>query len=77
MRVCRPSSEQFRHLKRMGEQLKQLQETIEKRQLENQFGLGRLPLLKNQRHFPDPAKQPKRTFLKDDEELEREIAEQL
>lgn len=60
----------------MGEQLKQLQETIEKRQLENEFGLGRAPL-KNTRHFPDPAKAPKKTFLKDDEELEKEIAEQL
>ena len=58
------------------ERIIELQETIEKRQLENAFGQGRLPLLKNQRHFPDPAKAPKKTFLKDDEDLEREFLEQ-
>jgi hypothetical protein len=55
----------------MGEQLKLLQETIERRELENQFG-GRLPLLKHKRNFKDPATEPKKMpdFMKDDEELE-------
>ena len=55
----------------MGEQLKQLSEAIEKREIENQFGPGRLPLLKNQRHFKEPVNEPKATFLQDlDEEQE-------
>ena len=49
--------------------MKVLQEVIEKRELENKFGTGRLPLIKNQKHFKDPSKEPKKTFLKDlDEE---------
>jgi hypothetical protein len=45
-----------------------LQETIERRELENRFGTGRLPLIKNKKHFKEG--QPKKTFLEDDEELE-------
>lgn len=39
----------------MADHLKQLQETIEKRELENQFGIGRLPLLKNKKNFKESA----------------------
>lgn len=60
----------------MAEQLKQLQELIERRELENQMYGGKLPpLLKHKRNFKDPATEPKKTFLKDDEELENEFAE--
>ena len=60
----------------MAEQLKQLQELIERRELENQMYGGKLPLLlKHKRNFKDPATEPKKTFLKDDEELENEFSE--
>ena len=37
---------------------------------------GKLPpVLKHKRNFPDPATEPKKTFLKDDEEIENELAE--
>jgi hypothetical protein len=59
----------------MAEQLKQLQELIERRELENQMYGGKLPpLLKHKRNFKDPTTEPKKTFLKDDEELENEFA---
>jgi len=62
----------------MAEQLKQLHDLIERRELENQMYGGKLPpLLKHKRNFKDPATEPKKTFLKDDEEVEAELAEQL
>ena len=51
---------------------------IERRELENQMYGGKLPpLLKHKRNFKDPATEPKKTFLKDDEEIEAEMADQL
>ena len=53
-----------------------MQELIERRELENQMHGGKLPpLLKHKRNFKDPANEPKKTFLKDDEELENELVQ--
>lgn len=62
----------------MGEQLKQLTEAIENKELMNKFGPGRLPLIKNQIHFKDPATEPKNTFLMDldEEKEEKEVEEE-
>ena len=68
-----PSSEAFRHLKRMGEQLKTMEEFIERREMEAKiagYAENKLPaVLKHKRNFKDPATMPKKTFLKDEEEL--------
>ena len=68
-----PSSEAFRYLKKMGEQLKQMEELIERRELEAKvmgYAENKLPpLLKHKRNFKDPATMPKKTFLKDEEEI--------
>ncbi len=55
--------------------MKQLQEIIERRTLEEEIYGGKLPVLKHKRNFKDPATEPKKTFLKDDEELEQELAD--
>ena len=70
-----PASQQFRYLKKMAEQLKQLQEIIERRGIEEELHGGKLPpLLKHKRNFKDPASEPKKTFLKDEEEEVGEMA---
>ena len=50
--------------------MKQLQEIIERRGIEEELHGGKLPpLLKHKRNFKDPASEPKKTFLKDEEDI--------
>lgn len=68
-----PSSEAFRHLKKMGEQLKVMEDFIERREMEAKiagYAENKLPpVLKHKRNFKDPSTMPKKTFLKDEDEL--------
>jgi hypothetical protein len=72
-----PSSEAFRHLKKMGEQLKVMEDFIERREMEAKiagYAENKLPpVLKHKRNFKDPSTMPKKTFLKDDEEYLEEM----
>ena len=67
-----PSSEAFRHLKKMGEQLKVMEDFIERREMEAKiagYAENKLPpVLKHKRNFKDPSTMPKKTFLKDEDE---------